>query len=304
MTLHGSSRRKEAPFEDSQTRVLFLGNSFTIGGTASVPTIFDQLAQAGGNGDPTVVMQAVGGVDYQYHATNAASLAAIASQPWDYVVLQNFSIEPTHFVDGTHSLANHYTYGGSLYDSIMANHATTRVILFETWSRAVGHAYITGTSGPQSFASTAEMQGELRTNYNGLADSLTMAHPANPPVGVAPIGDAWENAGGLRAPSDPLFTDLHGSDLYHGDDDGYYLAAATIYATIYNKSPEGLSTHPEVSSLNLGRNVSPTYLESVAWDTVQPVPEPSAGLCILLSAGFLAGRRHRRDRLNCADERD
>src|SRR5688572_25664598 len=138
--------------------VLFIGNSFTIGETQSVPTIFDRLAQAGGHGDPTTVMRAVGGTDFQYHATTAASLDVINSQPWDFVILQNYSTEPTHFADGTHSIADHYTYGSALYQQILANNPNTKVILFETWSRAAAHSYITGVSGPQSFASTAEMQ--------------------------------------------------------------------------------------------------------------------------------------------------
>ena len=82
------------------------------------------------------------------------------------------SIEPTHFVDGSHSIADHYTYGTMLYQQVMAKNPNARVILFETWSRAAAHAYITGVSGPQSFASTGEMQSELRTNYAGLASAL------------------------------------------------------------------------------------------------------------------------------------
>src|SRR4051812_23727081 len=199
--------------------VLFIGNSFTNGGTASVPTIFDRLAQAGGKGDPDTVMQATGSVDYEYHATNPATFATITSRPWDYVVMQNFSTEPTHFVDGSHSIAEHFTFGTALYNQILANKPTTKIILFETWSRAAAHPYITGVSSPTSFASTAQMQSELRFNYYGLANQLNRDHPTNPAVTVAPIGDAWENAGGLRAASDPLFVDLHASDDYHGDDD-------------------------------------------------------------------------------------
>lgn len=278
----------------AETKVLFIGNSFTIGGTASVPTIFDRLAQAGGHGDPLTVMRAVGGTDFQYHAGNALTLETINSEDWDYVVLQNYSIEPTHFKDSTHSIADHFFYGTALYQAIMENNPLTKVVLYQTWSRAVGHSYITGTSGPTSFESTAEMQRELRENYAGLAASLNSSYPDNPPVVVAPAGDAWENAGGLRAPSDPLFVDLFGSDLYHGDDDGYYLSAAVIYSTIYGESPEGLSSHPAVSSLNLSRNVSATHLETVAWNTVQAVPEPATGLVFAVGGVLLLSQRRKR----------
>lgn len=252
----------------AQNRVLFIGNSFTIGsGGGGVPGIFDRLAQAGGHVDPAVVMAAVGGRDFQYHSQDAATQTAIRSQLWTHVVLQNYSTEPTHLASG--SVADHYTFGTLLYRQIMTNHPLTRVVLFETWSRAAAHALITGVSTPTSFASTAEFQAELRTHYHGLADSLIAAHPTNPPVVVAPVGTAWENAGGLLPASHPMFIPLFGSDNYHGNNNGYYLAACVIYSMIYGVSPHGLSSHPLVSGLNLGLSVSPTILEDAAWETVR-----------------------------------
>lgn len=251
----------------AQNRVLFIGNSFTIGsGGGGVPGIFDRLAQAGGQADPDTVMAAVGGQDFEYHTQAPATQSAITSQPWTHVILQNYSTEPTHLASG--SVADHYTYGTLLDQQVMQNNPQTQVILFETWSRAAAHPLITGVSSPTSFASTAEFQSELRTNYRGLADSLNAAYPTNPPVRVAPVGTAWENAGGLRASTDPLFLPLFGSDDYHGNNNGYYLAACVFYSMIYGVSPHGLSTNTLITSLNLGFTVSPTLLEDFAWATV------------------------------------
>ena len=247
-------------------KILFVGNSFTYaaGGTASVPDIFTRLASAGGHLDATTVMRAVGGVNYQFHENDATTQAVIASQPWTYVILQNYSTEPTHIG----SVANHITYGSLLYERVLANDPATKVLLYETWSRAAKHPLITGTSTAGTFASTDEMQAELRANYLNLKDSLNSGHPSNPPVSVAPVGDCWENAGGLLAESHPDFRGLHGSDDYHGNDNGYFLSAAVFYATIYGQSPEGLHANPAVSSLNLQLTVDATYLEKMAWDTV------------------------------------
>ncbi len=249
--------------------VLFIGNSFTIGGTASVPVIFDRLAIAGGQADPNTVMRAVGGEDYQFHVGDATTQAAIVSRQWTHVIIQNYSTQPTHLGVAGQGVAAHYTYGTQLYDQIIANRPDTQVILFETWSRAASHALITGTSDANGFASTAEMQSELRTNYRGLADSLNSAHPASAPILVGPVGDAFENAGGLRAASDPSFVRLHGPDDYHANDNGYFLAAAVFYSTIYGVSPVGLHTNSAVTSLNLNLTVDPTFLEQIAWDTVR-----------------------------------
>jgi hypothetical protein len=262
----------------TQVRALFIGNSFTFGlsdsqdmtqAAGGIPGIFDRLAQAGGQGDPTTVMRADPSVDFQFHDSNATTLDSIASQPWTHVILQNFSTEPTHYVDGSHSIADHLNYGASLYRRILTNNPATQVILYETWSRAAANTtYITGVSGPQTFASTTEMQLELRTNYATLAARLNADHPSNPPVLVAPVGDAWQNAGGLRSAADPQFVDLFASDHYHGNDNGHYLAAAVIYSVIYQVSPHGLSSNALISSLNLNFTVPPATLEDAAWLTV------------------------------------
>lgn len=261
----------------AQPKILFIGNSFTYGasdatnktmGLGGVPALFGLLAQASGHAKPITAMTAPGGTDFRFHNSDPAALAAISSQPWDYVVLQNYSTEPTHLAADAHSVKNHYTYGAALYRRVMSNDPSTHVILYETWSRAAMHPFITGISGPDSFASTTEFQSELRANYKGLANALNAAYPTNPPVTVAPVGDAWENAGGLRAASDPRYVRLHASDNYHGNDNGYYLSAAVFYATIYHSNPHGLSTNPLIGNLHLNLTVPATVLEEVAWATV------------------------------------
>ncbi|HRT07380.1 MAG TPA: hypothetical protein P5233_03205, partial [Candidatus Paceibacterota bacterium] len=80
------------PDAQGQYRVLFIGNSFTIGsGGGGVPGIFDRLAQAGGQPDPVTVMRAVGGQDFQFHSQDPTTQAAITSDQWTHVVLQNYS---------------------------------------------------------------------------------------------------------------------------------------------------------------------------------------------------------------------
>jgi hypothetical protein len=237
-----------------------------------VPALFSLLAQAGGQSKPESKMITAGGQDFRFHNSHPATLAAINERPWDYVVLQNYSTEPTHMVDGNHSVTNHYLYGTALYQRVMSNNPTTHVILYETWSRAAAHPFITGISSTNSFASTTEFQAELRANYHGLAEALNKAYPTNPPVIVAPVGDAWEYVGGLRDASDPRYVRLHASDNYHGNDNAYYLAAAVFYATIYNANPHGLSTNAFISDLHLNLTVPASVLEDAAWTTVKGSP--------------------------------
>ncbi len=254
----------------AEARVLFIGNSFTQGSPVpgGVPELFDRLARAGGQGDPLTVMSAAGGTDFRYHSTDATTRSNVGARVWTHVVLQNYSTEPTHLVDGTHSLSNHFTYGLVLGGLVRSNSPLAQVVLFETWARAAGHPLITGTSNASGFRSTTEFQAELRTNYQGLADRLNEGGGVGPPAVVAPVGSAWERAGALRSASDPQWVRLHGSDQYHANESGTYLAAAVIYSRVFGISPVGLSRHPLLAELDLPFTVSPTVLEEVAWAEV------------------------------------
>jgi len=262
----------------AQYRILFVGNSFTFAASAitnqatrnagGVPEVFNRLATASGHTNISVVMEAVGGMDYRFHDTNATAQATISSQAWDYLILQNFSTDPTHYVDGLHSISNHMYFGEDLYRRAMTNNPQTKVILFETWSRAAASSYISGVSGPTNFASTAQFQTELHTNYLNLARLLNAKYATNRFVRVAPVGDAWQNAGGLRAATDPQYVNLFATDFWHGNDNGYYVTAAVFYSMIYGHSAHGLSSNSLISELQLNLTVSPTFLEDVAWSTV------------------------------------
>jgi hypothetical protein len=251
----------------AENKVLFIGNSFTYGsgGTKSVPDIFDALANAAGQEDPLTVMRAVGGKDYEYHHANSV-VGYLDQEQWTHVILQNYSTEPTHIG----SISDHMEYGALLYGDVMANHLETQVYLYMTWSRAEAHSMISGESTGSTFATTDEMLGELRTNYYALAETLSNANLDRLPVLVNPVGDAWDLAGGHLEASDPDFMSLHGSDLYHGNDKGYYLSACVHYASIYKSSPIGLYQESEVAALGLSiTNDEAEFLETIAWNLVQ-----------------------------------
>ena len=249
----------------AENKVLFLGNSFTLGsgGASSVPNIFDALARAAGQADPSTVMVGVGGKNYQYHYENHQT--EISSQPWTHVVIQNYSTEPTHIG----SPGDHMTYGKLLYSSIMANNGETNVHLYQTWARSAIHSLITGTSTSSTFESTKEMLDELATNYQALANALNSENPSNPPVKVNPVGQAWNDAGGNLHPNDSSYIDLFSSDEYHGNSLGYYLSACVHYAAIYEDSPVGLYSSPEITSLGLKLNINDArFIENIAWQSV------------------------------------
>lgn len=267
------------PATFAQNRVLFVGNSFTHGtggegafAVGGIPTIFDAMARAGGHVDPVTVSRTVGGADYEHHSGDITTLATINLDQWTHVVLQNYSLEPTHLDEG--SVDDHVVFGLSLFDQILANNPNSEVILYETWSRADWNPLITGVTSGTGFKSTGEFQEELRSNYSLLADVLDFMHPDASAVRIGPVGDSIEAAGGLLPTSDPDYMELLDEEGYHANDNGYYLAAAVFYSTIYGVSAEGLSAEPEVAALNLNFTVEPSLLEFAAWSMVSEGVEP------------------------------
>ena len=97
---------------------------------------------------------------------------------------------------------------------------------------------------------------------SGLAEQYTRAGQANDTL-VIPAGLAFARAL-ARQPNLPLFA----PDKRHPSLAGTYLAACTVYATLYRRSPVGLSY-----TAGLTPDIVP-LLQSAAWDTVQEYCKP------------------------------
>ena len=104
-------------------------------------------------------------------------------------------------------------------------------------------------------AVTARVAGPWLDKHDGLGAS------------VAPVGVAMEKALAERPDLEMI-----SSDALHPSPAGTYLAAATIYATLFDRSPEGLdftasAVEPEDAA----------FLQRIAWETVQEWQAGSAG---------------------------
>jgi len=92
-------------------------------------------------------------------------------------------------------------------------------------------------------------------------DEIADAHrqvEAETGVSVAPVGVAMAKALAER-PHLPML----GADAEHESMAGTYLAAATIYATLFDQSPEGLPYHPA----SLAKDDA-AFLQRIAWQTL------------------------------------
>lgn len=141
------------PAAERPRTILFVGNSFTHGGSTAVhgynagaivdenasrppmggiPGIFKKLADESGR-FYEVHIELVGGKDLEYHYNH--SLPVIASGRWDKVVLQGYSTEALP-EDHSRNRTSFVKYARLLTKAIHEANPKTEIYLNETWPRA------------------------------------------------------------------------------------------------------------------------------------------------------------------------
>ena len=264
-----------ADAEPVTKRVLFIGNSYTV----QTQPQFVGFCQA----DPEVTLvtslAAVGGVDLTWHYAMRAVpvyyggayslIDTLRQQPWDVVVLQEFSTLPTRIGDvGRFMLA-----ASSLATLIRTEAPTASIWMFETWARRSDNQVY-----PLQFANPAEMQSDLRSAYRDAAAAIGAS--------VVPVGDAWERVsvlrpytpgggGGGQNEGNPAGYSMHIGDGSHPNDRGRYLTGAVFFETLFQRSSAARGYRGSVSCADA------TFLRRVASDItgVPAAPNPPSNCC-------------------------
>jgi hypothetical protein len=179
--------------------VLFIGNSFTA--RNDVPGLVAKLASADG-AELTHRLLSIGGASLRTHWNKGEAKAAIEQGGHDSVVLQEQSTLP---IKNAARLRENVL----LFDPVIKA-AGAKTALYLTWARA--HA--------------PETQRQLTDAYTSIGKEIGAI--------VIPAGIAWEK---LLANKD--HPGLHDRDGSHPTLAGSYLAACTMYAALFSRSPAG-----------------------------------------------------------------
>ncbi|UTW60976.1 T9SS type A sorting domain-containing protein [bacterium SCSIO 12741] len=208
-------------FAQDKKEALFLGNSYTFGN--NLPQLIEDIAQSKGD---TFIHDShtPGGYRLRQHAGDATGLGKISARPWDYVIVQAQSQEPSFPASQVQSEV--FPYAKQLADSIHNSGPCAKTVFFMTWGRKNGDAQNCQFYPP--LCTYDGMQMELRKNYVKMA--------LDNDAWVAPVGMAWKYARD-NWPALELYT----QDESHPNLEGSYLAACTFYAVLFNKSPIGAS---------------------------------------------------------------
>ena len=203
--------------------VLFLGNSYTS--VNNLPNLVQSLSYAAGK---TLIMDSnmPGGMTISGHVSDATSISKINLGTWDYIVVQEQSQVPT---------IPYYRYN-DMYPALndlkaMAEQANTcvKIITYMTWGRRFGGQQCDpgGVNCSPVFVDFNHMQDSLTSAYMEISDLLS--------VQCAPVGVTWKNV-----LNDTALV-LHSSDNSHPNIDGSYLAACSIFSSLWKISVSGNS---------------------------------------------------------------
>lgn len=203
-----------------------------------------------------------GGYTLQMHTQNATTLQKINQQSWDYVILQAQSQEPS--VDTPYVVANVFPYARMLDSLIHVNDSCTQTMFYMTWGRKNGDASNCAAYPP--VCTYSGMQDQLRNRY------LQMGYDNG--AAVAPCGEAWRDV----IATNPTF-DLYSPDESHPSLYGSYLNACVFYASIYRRSPVGLTYYaglPTADAQFLQQYAAICVLDSMAlWNTEVYYDDPA-----------------------------
>jgi hypothetical protein len=231
-------------------RALFIGNSYM--GVNNLPSIVSDLSSSLGD----VLLfdsNTPGGQTFQNHAANPINYQKMAEQPWDYIILQGQSQEPSFPYEQVNTQT--LPYAVQLADSAKAIQPCSQINYFMTWGRQNGD--------PQwdSINTFDKMNGRLRDAYLRIADSANAA--------VSPVAVAWKYV----RDNYPVIN-LYQQDGSHPSLTGSYLAACVFYSALYHKPSTGSAYNPGIDhadALLIQQIASTIVLDSLpTWKLAHP----------------------------------
>lgn len=245
--------------------VLFIGNSYTY--VNDLPGTLSNLASNLGK-EITVDSKTNGGYTFQNHVNDPVTYTKIHSKPWDVVVIQGQSQEPS-FPD---SQVNSSTlpFAVRLSDSIWAANACSNVMYYMTWGRQNGDPQWSEINTFQ------KMNTRLYNAYMRMADSSDQAM-------VSAVGAVWAY---VRANHPGI--NLYNPDESHPSAEGTYLAACTFYTSLFRQSPVGSTYYAGLNAATAGilqNAAAAVILDSLDHFNLHPVDEPTQAYFSLVQNG-------------------
>ncbi len=243
--------RRSAALEDT-VRALFVGSSYTY--VNNLPDLLEGFAHTLEDGPMIDTEMSVRGAStLRWHLDEGSARQRIDAGDFDAVVVQGQSRLGPPYVDGVSIIGDPTMFLNAARELVSSIQATdARAVLFLTWARR---------DYPAQLDVLADAYGSVASETGAV---------------LSPIGRAW-----ARAHAKEGIPDLYIFDGSHPSPAGSYLTAATLYATLTGRSPEGapaiirgrftsldgdLDENRYVTLVDLDPATA-TALQRIAWET-------------------------------------
>ena len=238
--------------EDKTLNILFLGNSLMY--YNDMPQLFANIAKA--NGKKVNVKSVTKGSatisDFTDERTEVGSQAIpmLKNQPWDLVV-----IEPSRRISPYENTVKETELASAKKIQELARAAGGDVLLYSVWGNNNGNVDEYKANNPTSMTKVAShLMG--RKSHTKFMHEVNLEFATALGVKAAPAGYAFENCI-AKYPA----LNLYDADERHPSPIGSYLAAAVIYATVFEENVEKIT-------YAISNAPASGVLESIANDTV------------------------------------
>lgn len=206
-----------AKTSNQSPRILFIGNSLTS--YNQLPTIFRQLCEAAGL-TPDVSSVTKSGYLLEKHADPQDTVGAkvykkLTQYTWDYVIMQDQRYNPMTAPD-----TSLFPAARTLDERIRV--AGGRSVFYMTWGYKTNNSFL--IDGILQQVTMEEMQRRISDSYFAIGTELDAI--------VSPVGLCF-----MRCLEIYPEISLWRADGYHPSAEGTYLAACTLFASIFNRSP-------------------------------------------------------------------
>lgn len=228
----------KAPQVDNPVRVLFVGNSYFYYGDSLHNHVQRLVTSADSAAKLSYKSSTIGGAELSHHAIDHLTTPGRigVKEPFQVVVLQGGSGEPL-----SEARRARFRQAAIEFDKVIKERGG-RTALY------MSHVYV-------------KPHKEVKPENLGLTEDLYVSTANEIGALVIPVGLAFDEAY-RRRPDIKLHKGFDGS---HPELIGTYLAACTVYATLYGKSPVG-NSYDYYGKID---KETATFLQQVAADTVK-----------------------------------
>jgi hypothetical protein len=221
-------------------KVFFIGHSLYNYGACNVPAAVQFLSEAAGVDRPIQASSFIkGGAKHQDYLNSPEVMKRLREETWDIVIIAG------NLNDMTSPEKVNLEFAKKLDSEVKSKNVRVLEYLAWPWVKV---------SGDQVFEKRMKAQDAFNQSLLQLAKETGAT--------LVPCGPGLVNV----IKKDQTFMDKFKYGEVHVSPMGYYFTACVIFATIYNKSPEGL---PSVfKEYNIDKETA-KILQVTAWETVQ-----------------------------------